>query len=334
MDVRYRDYVCWNPFSYAEIHGDGKMYFCCPSWLPVGLEGDFNKAWYSEKAQEIRQSILDGSYRFCSEQNCPKLTAIREGRAVDIEKRAEATFDWYIKEGKPFPVRSVKLCFDRGCNLHCQTCRAEKYEPKGQELQRIRNLYKNIDDNLGPELEIISLQGSGEVFFSKSSREWLHNFNPQKYPKLKRVHIHSNGMLWTPLMWDRISNITPYIKSAEISIDAATKETYEKIRRGGKWEVLQNNLQFISTLGLEDITLSFVVQTDNYQEVELFYEMCNQIFNNKIRWWRVSYTRVLDWGVPGYDRMNIFKSSDKEQEIRERINRLAEKDPFHVQSNI
>ena len=141
-------------------------------------------------------------------------------------------------------------------------------------------------------------------------------------------------MLWTPLVWDRISNITPYIKSAEISIDAATKETYEKIRRGGKWEVLQNNLQFISTLGLEDITVSFVVQTDNYQEIELFYEMCNQIFNNKVRWWRVSYTRVLDWGAPGYDRMNIFKSSNKEQEIRERINRLAEKDPFHVQSNI
>ena len=63
-------------------------------------------------------------------------------------------------------------------------------------------------------------------------------------------------------MWDSMKSIHPYVKTCEISIDAATKDTYEnKTRIGGDWDELINNLKFISTLpNLKKIKPSFVVQ--------------------------------------------------------------------------
>ena len=52
----------------------------------------------------------------------------------------------------------------------------------------------------------------------------------------------------TILILEPIVNVD--IKSAEISVDAATKETYEKIRLGGKWEDIQFNLNYIKNISL------------------------------------------------------------------------------------
>ena len=43
--------------------------------------------------------------------------------------------------------------------------------------------------------------------------------------------------------WNKIKSAQPFIKSAEISIDAANAETYHKVRKGGKWDLLVKNLK-------------------------------------------------------------------------------------------
>jgi molybdenum cofactor biosynthesis enzyme MoaA len=80
----------------------------------------------------------------------------------------------------------------------------------------------------------------------------------------------------------------------EISIDAATKETYEVIRRGGTWETLLLNLEFISTLGLHDIRTSFVVQDTNYLEMNDFYNLMTDIFNRKAN---IYFSKITNWGT-------------------------------------
>ena len=63
---------------------------------------------------------------------------------------------------------------------------------------------------------------------------------------MKRIHIHTNGILWTEQLWERMKSVHPFVKSCEISIDAATQDTYEnKTRIGGKWETLLKQLDFI-----------------------------------------------------------------------------------------
>jgi hypothetical protein len=96
-----------------------------------------------------------------------------------------------------------------------------------------------------------------------------------------------------------MKKVHPFVKSCEISVDAACKDTYEnKTRLGGKWEDIINNLNYIATLPfLQDVVLSFVVQYDNYKEMAAFYELGEKIFGETNKNWRIFFNRVVNWGT-------------------------------------
>ena len=62
-----------------------------------------------------------------------------------------------------------------------------------------------------------------------------------------------------------------------VSIDAATKETYEKIRIGGDWDALLRNLDFMaqkySEGHIRNFHLSMTVMKTNHREMGSFAEM-------------------------------------------------------------
>ena len=67
----------------------------------------------------------------------------------------------------------------------------------------------------------------------------------EKYPDTQNLHLHTNANGWTKKMWNSLSNLhdIPRI-TAEISIDACTEETYNKIRVGGNWKTLHKNFNW------------------------------------------------------------------------------------------
>ena len=103
--------------------------------------------------------------------------------------------------------------------------------------------------------------------------------------------------LFIQINWNKIKSAQPFIKTAEISIDAAKAETYHKVRKGGKWDLLIKNLKFIDTLTqVHSIILSFVIQNDNYKEIVPFYRLMKDIFKNQKNI-TVQYYKILNWGV-------------------------------------
>jgi MoaA/NifB/PqqE/SkfB family radical SAM enzyme len=95
---------------------------------------------------------------------------------------------------------------------------------------------------------------------------------------------------------------TPYIKTIEISIDAATKETYEKKTRwNGQWDRLIENLKFLATQDhiIEEFVCSMVVSKHNYKEMFMFYELITDIFkDSKFKWGiTLNYRQIVDWGT-------------------------------------
>ena len=304
--------TCNNPFEYLEVHGRDRAFMCCPSWLPVQLSMDnIKKEWNSSKVIKARKSALEGHYRECTE-HCPLLKL--HGRKNSCEGERELY--------SPGPSR-VKFCFDRECNLYCTSCRPKLETCSPEQRSENRAIIEKLESIFGETITRVDLSGSGDPFFSKTLREWLKSVSKERYPKLDYIHLHTNALLWTPKMWKEIENAVPYIKSAEISIDAATKNTYESIRRGGKWETLQENLKFIDTLGLEFVTLSFVVQEGNYTELEAFYEMAASNF--KQTKFFVRYAQILDWGVPDFPKLNCFSDPEKVRVIKEQVKALEEK---------
>ena len=293
-----KDWICTQPFNFAEIF-DHTMYMCCPQWLPdnLGNPNNIYENWISNKANDIRRSIVDGSYKFCNENKCPKLIGLKEGKSYGFIPKQE--FLDNIDEYTDSPIKSVKFNFDQSCNLMCPSCRTDKINYEGEKRDRTELLISNIEEQMGEGLERIETSGSGDPFFSRTFRKWLMNFDLSKYPNLKHIHLHTNGTLWNKSNWTRMKKIHPFVKSCEISVDAATRDTYEnKTRLGGKWDDIVSNLNYIAPLPfLEDVILSFVVQYDNFQEMKLFYNFTEEIFGGTNKNWRIFFNRVSNWGT-------------------------------------
>lgn len=309
-----KTHVCLQPFRHIELLKTNAS-LCCPTWLTKPLtykrneKGEFDyDVWNSEDAQEIRKSILDGSYKYCDKKLCPHLnTLLSTGKNNGMFARVDNPSDFEVKfEGEnqfhfPFSDEdgieidnepkvkttpgSINFTFDRSCNLKCPSCRLETIMEKPDEVREIDKIIDFINSDYSKDCRRIVITGSGDPFASKSFRRFMFEFDPNKWPKLKTVYLVTNGKLFNKKNWDMMKNIQPYITEVEVSIDAGTKDTYEnKTRIGGHWEILVENLKFISTINtIKSLRISFIVQKDNYNEMSLCADLIYNIFKERIQ---------------------------------------------------
>ena len=299
--LRKEDYICMTPFTYTEVFDD-KQFLCCSNWLDkdndIKITESIKNNFYSEKAERIRNSILDGSYSHCNERTCPFLTDLRNGKKGEtLVKNTPQNREWARSQTRP---KMVNFCFDRSCNLACPSCRIEFINVHGKERLAVEDKMRQVDEELCNDIEDIYLSGTADPFFSNSYRKFLVNLDPKRYPKLKVVHLHTNGTLWTKKFWKKLYKIHHLIESCEISIDAANEKTYNIVRRGGDWNKLMNNLKFIVTIPtFKKFHFSMVVSDDNYKEMIDFHSMLNEIFTKyspQAKWY-VFYNKLTDWGT-------------------------------------
>ena len=111
---------------------------------------------------------------------------------------------------------------------------------------------------------------------------------------------------------DLLIDMLPYLSVLRISFDAATAETYSKVRVGGQWETLLENVQwlcqYIKQHGHQvQLIADFVVQQQNYQEIPKFVELANSL---GIR--QIMFQKMWNWGTwnqEEFDRQNIYNSN-------------------------
>lgn len=304
--VDLSDYVCGVPFRTMEIH-NGNDFLCCPSWLTKSLPETTspNESWNSKDAKSIRDSILDGSYRYCEKNTCPFLKQLLSHgeigntkvfhKKINLPKWLEQRVEEH-KNGVEFPPQLINFSFDRTCNLKCPSCRNSIIVEDSGGIKRVKDQIDIIEKEYGNDIKILYITGTGDPFVSVGFRDFLRNFDHTKWSNLERIHLHTNATKWTPEMWSSMTKIHKYVKSCEISIDAGTKDTYEnKTRLGGKWDELIENLKFISTIdSIKIITTSFVVQKNNYKEMKIFHDLMKSIFKNKVK---IFFSKILNWGT-------------------------------------
>jgi MoaA/NifB/PqqE/SkfB family radical SAM enzyme len=293
-----KNHICVVPFKSLEIHKN--IYFlCCPSWLPNSIKSDeysLKELWNSEPVIDIRNSILDGSYKYCDKNLCPHLSKlINEGVASGpIRPKLSSPYTTpFIENNTP---DDIVMNFDRTCNYKCPSCRVDLIVENSSGIKTINKTIDEIDEVYSQHVKTFYITGTGDPFVSVGYRNFLKNFNPKKYPNLTNIHLHTNASMWDKEMWESMPNVHKYIKTCEISIDAATKYTYEnKTRIGGNWDTLINNLKYINTIKtLNSIKTSFVVQDSNYNEMGEFYKVIRNIFGIRAS---IYFGRITNWGT-------------------------------------
>ena len=139
---------CQNPFKQIDLEESGVAFTCCSSWLPTPIgnlkQDEVMDIWNGETMKRIRESIFDGSFRYCRHDRCP---VIQNGELPTMEDAAtDPLFTKIINERKTTvdrPPVFVNLVNDRSCNLYCPSCRVERINHKdgavSQEIGRIQD---------------------------------------------------------------------------------------------------------------------------------------------------------------------------------------------------
>lgn len=303
--VDLKNYICNVPFTSLEIHNN-VCFSCCPSWLPKNVELSeipLKDVYNSEPIVDIRNSILDGSFKYCDKNQCPHLSKLINDRIPSgpITLKSDSMYRNPIVQNNTPDY--VIMNFDRTCNYKCPSCRVDLIVENSEGVRRVEKTIEEIDKHYSKHVKTLYITGSGDPFISVGFRNYLRNFNPKKYPKLNSIHLHTNASMWNEEMWNSMLNIHKYVRTCEISIDAGTKNTYEnKTRLGGNWETLLSNLKFISTLPIKKIKTSFVVQDTNYTEMETFYNLMYSIFGERVN---VFFSKITNWGTFSEDEFNL-----------------------------
>jgi MoaA/NifB/PqqE/SkfB family radical SAM enzyme len=297
---------CSQPFKRYEILGGGgqrgEVFPCCQSWLKKSFGNMSDKpvrdVWNSKDAQTLRRSILDGSFRYCRGDVCPYLQRV-DGPVQGVEDVTDPQMREVIEKDLtvlPFGPTDIICCFDQSCNLSCPTCRPHVIMETAH-ADAIFQIQQRLENEALGDALLLYITGSGDPFGSPFFRRWLQTMRREAMPKLERIHLHTNGLLWTRRIWESIPVETrALIRNATISIDAATPETYALNRRGGEFETLLKRLAFIAELRksgpLEFLEFHMTVQINNYREMFEFVELGRRHGCD-----RVSFHQLLDWGA-------------------------------------
>ena len=194
----------------------------------------------------------------------------------------------------------INFCNDPSCNLSCPSCRIEKLilrtGPEFDARQEIQNkVVEGFISEPSDKAFTINVTGSGDPFASKVFRDFLFDLKGADFPNML-VNLQTNGVLFTQKNWERLHKIHQNLQAMFISFDAATADTYAITRRGGNWDMLLENVRFLSRRREEGffkiLRLDFVVQVDNYHEMPAFIRLAKSLKAD-----RASFSMVTDWGT-------------------------------------
>ena len=141
------------------------------------------------------------------------------------------------------PYLPIKLDIENvsRCNFHCTMCQVSDWpKNKRAEDMELEDFKRLIDEQYG--LFEIKIQGMGEpllgkdkffdmIAYSRSKNIWVRTIT-----NAALLHLNNN--------YKKL--IDSGVNEVQLSVDGTTKDTFEKIRRGSKFEQIKLNCKLIN----------------------------------------------------------------------------------------
>ena len=297
--------ICLSPFVSATILINGDITICgCIDWQPTIVGNIFKQPLIeilnNSISQEIRQTILNGTYDFCNAENCGIIQSNQLNDYVSLDTDLKNKIKTQV--GLP---REIIFSGDKTCNLSCPSCRTKVIKLNDTEIEKQLELGNLVSKNLFSEptdnIILLTLSTSGELFASPMLLHFLNSINVDDFPNLT-LHIQTNGLL-AKAKWQRLGAFQNKISRITVTFDASEKNTYEIVRRGGKWEDLLDNLDFLKNKKMEqnfEFNSRMIVQQQNYKQMKSFYNLSQEYMFD-----RVEYGRITNWYTWSFEEFKL-----------------------------
>lgn len=166
------------------------------------------------------------------------------------------------------------------CNLNCIMCSRQLMRRPVEHMDF--SLYKKIIDEIKNYIELVYLHGLGEPLLHPEIFKMIDYAKEAKIP----TGMSTNATILDQAKTEQLlkSNLDYLI----ISFDGATKETYEKIRKGANFEQTVSNIKYFLKQKKEQknkpfTVLQFIKMKENAKEADQFLKMWKGVELDAIR---------------------------------------------------
>lgn len=205
------------------------------------------------------------------------------------------------------------------CNYNCQAC------PRFGVLKDFKNM--NYDDFC----KIIDQIKPKKVTFSGLGEPLIHPdcFKMIKYLKDREISVRltTNGSILNEKNSERLIDLN--VDIINISLDAATQETYDKVRDKKSLEKVKENILLLQDLKKSKnsevpiLRTSFVIQKDNFREMKQFIDFAKSLGIRNIFFQPIAFHFIVDRKeklVSGITKDELFKELKEAEGYAEDMN--------------
>lgn len=269
---------CYLPYNSLTFSFGGQVFVCSYNrdiLLGKYPDNSIDEIWNGPEAKRLREHMfyndLDYGCRHCK-------FFFDKGKFTSLRPLA---FDKYSKNlDAPFP-QVFEFELSNECNLECQMCHGEVSSSIRKNREQLPPLPMYYDDAFVSQLEkyIPALKEAkfygGEPFLiSIYYKIWdkVRELNPNL-----EMFVITNGTHWNSKIEKLVNELN---FDMAISIDAFEKEKVERIRKNVVYEKLMDNIKRFSKILTRKgkyLSLSFTVQKDNWEQMPLIINLCNEV---------------------------------------------------------
>jgi len=188
------------------------------------------------------------------------------------------------------PFIEVEVVTRHRCPFNCVMCESSYWDEPDRDMTYKQ--FKSIIDQF-PKLKWIGLTGIGEAFLNKDFRAMV------ALCKERNMAIE----IYDLMFFDNTEFLVDVgVDTILVSLDAATEETYNKIRRNGNWnksithtkKLFQLAKQKVSETGTgPELLLHFIITTLNKDEMIPFIDLAKELADGYPV--GIQFTRILHW---------------------------------------
>jgi len=269
---------CYLPFNSLTFSFNGEVYVCSYNrdvQLGHYPENSISEIWNGQKAQNLREHMRHNDLSLgCG--HCKFF--FDKGKFSNLRP---LVFDKYHRHTDGDYPRVFEFELSNTCNLECQMCHGEVSSSIRKNRDKLPPLVSPYDDAFVqqlrayvPMLHEAKFYGGEPFLIPIYYKIWdvVRELNP----KLD-LFVITNGTQWNERI-ERVLNDLNF--DVAISIDAAEKPLLERIRKNAIYEELMTNIGRFSEVCIrkgKNLSLSFTVQRDNWQQFPKMIELCNTV---------------------------------------------------------
>lgn len=269
---------CYLPFSSLTFSFNGSVHVCGYNrdvLLGKYPENSIDEIWQGTEAKKLREYMINNDLDY----GCRHCKFFFEKEK--FSNLRPLVFDKYYQNTDAVFPTVFEFELSNECNLECQMCSGEVSSSIRKNRDKLPPLISPYDDAFVDQLATYIPYLKEAKFYG--GEPFLIPIYYKIWDKVKEVNPNlelftiTNGTHWNSKIERTVTELN---FDLAVSIDAFDKEKVERIRKNVVYEKLLDNINRFSkicTAKGKHLSLSFTVQKDNWEQLPLVINLCNEV---------------------------------------------------------